>query len=148
MKKQLLKWLILFAVLTVWIAPHTIHASDGGDLPTITVSLKEEPTLKRRTITKDAVLKIAARYMQIPLSASSLRFRSTDPEVASVDALGVITTEKAGTADILVTSRDGKRQAVIRLTVVSRRNFLGRNKEEDSSLGSLLKGTGKGSPWM
>jgi hypothetical protein len=148
MKRSICIWLAVLAAMCALLSEPALAAvSKTAGLSTITVSLKEDPTMKTRTISTGAKMLINARCVRVPLRADQLSFRSTDSSVVCVDAEGVLTSKKPGTADVLVTTRDGKKQAVLRLQVRSRELFYSDDAEE-SELEKLLKPAVRTNLWM
>ena len=114
MKKVITVLLILACLFAL---PQSAYAGSSFKLPSITVNLKNEQTVKHRTVLLGGILQIRARSGNTLLRREDLNFRSLNPAVASVDQYGVIWTRAAGEAGILVTMNEGAKCAVLYLTV-------------------------------
>ncbi len=151
MKKAYCRLLAAAVCFCILFGAHSAGASVNTSAPTITVAVKEHQTLKSRTILSGVSLRIIAKCDGEEISPPALKYRTTNAAVASVSSDGVITTLKDGSADIVISSRDGRKRAMIRLKV--RGSCFDAAETDDSAeadaegVEDLLKGR-SGSVWM
>ena len=108
---------ILLTVILLLSMPQAVYAGQSVSAPDITVSLKESTTTKHRTIAVSSRIRIRAKLGEKTVKCSKLIFRSANPSVASVNSKGLVRTKAVGETSIIVSTKDGKNKAVLRLTV-------------------------------
>ena len=87
------------------------------------------PAAEKVTVSKSAVTITAGNTYKLgvtvaPFNASqSVKWKSSNPNVASVDSRGVVVAKKAGTATITATAENGKK-AVCKVTVNKKPSLL------------------------
>ena len=119
MKRQFRAILITFMLFAI-VLPTPVMAAGASSVSTITVSLRQSGSRKCRTILSGVKMRIRARSDEAYDAEEELIYKTLNPAVADVDAGGVITTRRAGKADILILTKDGRLTAAIRLSVKDR----------------------------
>ena len=86
-------------------------------MPETAVPEAEKVTVSQKTVTMTAGNTYKLGVTVAPFNASqSVKWKSSNPNVASVDSRGVVVAKKAGTATITATAENGKK-AVCKVTV-------------------------------
>ena len=80
-------------------------------------------TLNKNALSLEADKSETLTATVAPANASNkaVTWKSSKPEIASIDANGKVTAKKAGTTDITVTTVDGNKTAVCKLTVTAKK---------------------------
>jgi len=108
--------------------PLTLRYQEGGTTLTATVTLRAAApsvvlatgvTLDKlfATLAEGDTLQLAATVQPADADNQALSWASSDPAVAAVDATGLVTALKAGSATITVTTADGGYTALCSITV-------------------------------
>jgi Listeria/Bacterioides repeat len=104
----------------------TVTAKDGNFKATCTVTVKDIPVtsvnLNKTTITivEGRTETLKATVNPTDATNKGVSWSSSDTNIATVNANGVVTAKAAGTATITVTTKDGNKTATVRVTVTER----------------------------
>lgn len=104
----------------------TITASCGGKSATFKITVKNavrvtnvKLNITNKTIVKGTSFKLAATVYPSNASNKSVTWKSSNMNVATVDSKGNVRGLRAGTAVITVTTKDGSKKAICRVTVTN-----------------------------